>query len=234
MKAPLWIVFFGLFPAISSASQDSYELVLKQYDAKNSSLINSEDGQIDGERYLAVITKQEMGQLLTVFRRNSTRYIGVAQAELPDSPTSFSTVTIEKNSIFVETSFCHHGCTDARYQFKKIDRLFKLVGVESHGETWCSYYDEKNAPADCNNSVRFGSSYNLLSSTSICWFEIEPEGKAPSKLPKQYQPRGVQHKMTFSKVDLPLLDGFNPDKFSLPKSCYFDYKKRVHVYTPTP
>lgn len=234
MRAPLWIVAvcFCLLPAISSAGSDSYEWVLKQYVAKDDSVQNSVEGQMDGEHFLAVIAKGETGLLLAVFRRDSMQYVGVGQIDLPDSPPSLTTVAIAKNSIFVETSFCHHGCTDTRYQFKKVDSLPRLVGIESQNETWCSYYDEKNAPPDCNNSVRSGNSYNFLSSTTICWSEIEPEGKAPSKRPKQYQPRGVQHGMTFSKVELPLLDGFNLDKFSLPQSCYFDYKKTVHVYAP--
>jgi hypothetical protein len=236
MKSPLWIVAvcFYLLPVISSADGDSYKWVLKQYDAKDDSVLNSEEGQMGGEHFLAVIVKREIGLLLAVFRRDSIRYVGIGQMDLPDSPPFLSTVEIAKNSIFVETSFCHHGCTDTRYQFKKFDSLLRLVGIESQNETWCSYYDEKNAPPDCNNSVRSGNSYNLLSSTTICWSEIEPEGKAPSKLPRQYQPRGVQHKLTFSKVELPLLDGFNLDKFTLPKSCYFDYKKVVHVYVPNP
>lgn len=236
MKAPLWVVvvYFCFLPKISSAGSDSYESLLKQYEAKDEVVISSEEGQMDGEHFLAVIAKQEMGLLLVLFRRDSMRHIGVGKIKLRDSPPSLSTVAIAKNSIFVETSSCHHGCTDTRYQFKNVGSLIKLVGIESQNETWCSYYDEKNAPPDCNNSVRSGNSHNLLSSTTICWSEIEPKDKSPSNLPKQYQPRGAQHKMTFSKVDLPLLDGFNLDKFPLPKSCYFDYKKRVHVYELNP
>ena len=236
MKAPLWIVAvcFYLLPTISSAGDDSYEWVLKQYDTKDDSVMSSEEGQLDGDQFLAIIANREMGPLLAVFRRDSMQYVGVGQIDLPDSPPSLSTVAIAKNSIFVETSFCHHGCTDTRYQFKIIGQQFKLVGVESQNSTHCSYFDQKNAPAECDCSVESGNSYNLLSATTICWADIDPQCKAPPKPPKQYQSRGAQHQMTFSKVELPLLNGFNIDKYSLPKSCYFDYKKRVHFYTPKP
>ena len=104
MKAPLWIVAvcFYLLPTISSAGDDSYEWVLKQYDTKNDSVMSSEEGQLDGDQFLAIIAKREMGPLLAVFRRGSTRYVGVGQMDLPDSPPSLSTVAIAKNS-------CRHG-----------------------------------------------------------------------------------------------------------------------------
>ena len=86
MKAPLWIVAvcFYLLPTISSAGDDSYEWVLKQYDTKNDSVMSSEEGQLDGDQFLAIIAKREMGPLLAVFRRGSTRYVGVGQMDLPD------------------------------------------------------------------------------------------------------------------------------------------------------
>lgn len=240
MRFLLSIITLTLLSGSTYADEKTYKWVLKQYEAQDGSIIDSQTvGLINNAPYLAIIAKQdadsaETAWFLAVFKQSQTKYEGIALAHLPNIGLSPYSVEIKKNSLFLTSGNCHHGCYDDRYQFKNIEQQLKLVGVESQGQTWCSYYDEKNAPTDCNYSVRSGNSYNLLSSTTICWSEIEPEGKPPSNPQKQYQPRGVQHKMTFTKIDLPLLDGFNLDKFSLPKSCYFDSNKRVHVYEPNP
>lgn len=234
MKSPLWFVVacLCLLPAVSFARDDPYAWALKQYKAKEDSVKKSVEGEVDGERFLAVIVSREFDALLAVYKREAMRYVGVGQMNLPESPTSLSEVEIKGNSIFVEVSFAHHGSSDTRYQFKKVDGRFRLIGVESENGTWRTYYDEKNAPSDCQSEVNSGNSYNLLSLNSICWVEIVPESKIGSKRSKKYQPRGVQHKMAFSKVELPLLDGFNPEEYSPPESCYFDYKKRLHLPKP--
>ena len=240
MKFLLSIITFALLSGCTYADEKTYKWVLKQYETQDRSIIDSQTvGLMDSSPYLAIIAKQDTDSaettwFLAVFKQSQTKYEGIALAHLPNIGLSPYSVEIANNSLFLTSGNCHHGCYDDRYQFKNVEQQLKLVGVESQGETWCSYYDEKNAPADCNYSVRFGNSYNLLSSTTICWSERGAEGGAPSRLPKQYQPRGVQHKTTFPKTDLPLLDGFNLDKFSLPKSCYFDSKKRVQVYAPNP
>jgi hypothetical protein len=235
MKALLWVVLvcIGLLPVVSYADDNSYDRILKQLEAKDGSEIaTSAAGPIDGEQYLAVISRHELGELLTVFKRASTRYIGVAQTKyLP----SFSTVAVAKNSIFLETGFCHHGCSDDRYQFKNIDQMLRLVGVESQGDTNSCYYDEKNAPSDCEKyEVRSGASYNLLASTTICWLETtyvadeQQTRPVPPNVPKSYQPRGIQHRMALQRISLPSLNGFDSNNLSIPKSCYFDFKKRLH------
>lgn len=236
----------ALLPGSANADDKIFKWILRQYEAKNPTVIDSQvGGQINGEEFIAIVARDvdpEMDvdtsgkeQYLGLFKQSQDKLVGVALARLAHvGDQNHPRVEIGNNSIFLSTSHCHHGCGDTRYQFKNVGQQLKLVGIESQGETWCSYHDDKNAPADCNYSVRSGNSYNLLSSTTICWSEIEPEGQLPSNPPKQYQPRGVQHKMTFSKMVLPLLDGFNLDKFLLPKSCYLDSNKRVHVYEPNP
>jgi hypothetical protein len=233
MKVCLWIVLIFMLPVSSFAGDDSSGVISARFDDKNDSMVGAKEGEIDGERFHITISQRDGWSMLAVFRRDAGRYVSVGKMKLPPSPPSLVTVTISKNSIFVEASFCHHGCTDTRYQFKKVESLFRLIGIESQNETWCSYYDT-NAPSDCNYSVRSGDSFNLLSSTAVCWAEDVAEGRGPEKTQKQYQPRGVQHRMTFSRVDPPLLDGFSPDDLILPKSCYFDSNGRYHVYDPRP
>lgn len=236
MSAFQWLILMGsgLLQAVAYAGDMSYEWVLEKYQAQEeSAILSSGAGTIDGDRILAVITRDDMGELLTVFKQEATRYVGIAQTKSTDGfPSYVSTVVVTDNSLFLKAGNCHHGCFERRYQFKNLGGQFKLVGFEWQGDTLCTYYDEKNAPPDCNSSVRSGNSYNLLSSKTICWFEIQPASSGPRKTPKPFQPRGVQHEMRFSPIALPQLDGFDLDKFSSPRSCYFDYKRRVHVVEP--
>ena len=222
-----------MLPVLSFASEKSAGVTPKRFEAKDDSTLSSQEGEIDGEHFLVTISQREGRSALAVFRRDAGRYVVVGKMNLPLSPPSLVTARISKNSIFLETNFCHHGCSDTRYQFKKIENIFRLIGIESQNETWCSYYDT-HAPSDCDYSVRSGNSYNLLSSTSMCWAEVIAEGKDSEKTQRQYQPRGVQQKMTFEVIELPLLDGFNLNDFVLPKSCYFDSNKKYHVYDPQP
>lgn len=85
-------------------------------------------GLIDGDRVVAVITKDDVGELLTVFRQRATRYVGITQTKYMDGfPSYVSTVAVTDNSLFLEEGSCHHGCYDIRYQFKNLGGLFKLV-----------------------------------------------------------------------------------------------------------
>ena len=232
MKILLWIVLLSLFSVGAHADEKNYNWVLEQYEAKSSEINSYSAGEVDGEKYLAVIAGHD-DPLLTVFKRGPTRYIGVAQSvSLPFD----SSVEVRNNSIFLATSSCHHGCNYWRYQFKNVGQLLKLVGVESQSETnKCYYGAEPDAQSsDCkNHEVQFGNSYNFLASTTICWFDtryVDDEGhtkQAPQKVLKAYQPRGIQHKMELQRIDLPLLDGIFIYKLSLPKSCYFDYNRKL-------
>ena len=233
MKILLWIVWLSVLSVDAHADDKTYNWVLEQYEAKNGSEIEySSSGQIDGKQHLAIISGHN-DPILTVFKRGPTQYIGIAQTvSLPFG----ATVEIRKNSIFLETRNCHHGCNTERLQFKYVGQLFRLVGVESQGETNSCYYRDRiayeHALPDCEkHELMYGNSYNLLTSTTICWLtdvDVDAHTKLAShEVPKSYIPRGVQHKMALRQIDLPLLDGIFIYKLALPKSCYFDYNRKL-------
>ena len=170
--------------------------------------------------------------------------MGVALARLADvGNQEYPIAEIKNNSIFLMTTYCHHGCYYKQYQFKKISRRFKLVGVELLGTTLFynfagidNYLALCERKVNCDFGVAYGNSYNYLTSTSICWLDITPvemtESETKPDRVNQYQPRGVQHKMLFKKTPLKPLDGFDTNTYSPPKSCDFDYRKKLHLSTP--
>lgn len=225
MRIFQWIACIGLFPLIACADDSLYEWVLEKYNSKEeSAIVSSAVGQIDGKQFLAVITRHDLGELLTVFRRDSTRYVGIAQAKYMNGfPSYVSTVAVADDSLILKSGYCHHGCYDYRYRFKNIDQAFRLVGVDAQNETLSCYYYGTNAPSQCEEYItRSGSSYNLLASTTICWLETVPLSR---KAPKSYQPRGEQRKAASQQITLPSLEGFDFDNVSLPKSCDINFKK---------
>ena len=225
MRTFQWIACVGLFPLIACADDSSYEWVLEKYNSKQeSAIVSSAVGQIDGEQFLAIITRHDLGERLTVFRRDSTRYVGIAQTKYMNGfPSYVSTVAVADDSLILESGYCHHGCYDYRYRFKNIDKAIRLVGVDSQNETLsCNYYGT-NAPPQCEEYItRSGNSYNLLASTTICWLETVPLSK---KVFRSYQPRGEQRKIALQQITLLSLEGFDLDNVSLPKSCNIDFKK---------
>lgn len=233
MNSPLWIVWLSALSVSAYADEKYFDWVLERFEAKDEAAIASYSvGQMNGEQHLAIIARREDPQLV-VFKGSPSGYTGVAQTfSLPLD----SSLKIRKNSIFLETSFCHHGCTSERYQFKYVDGVLRLIGVESQRDTNGCYYDEKNMSSNCEkHEVRSGNSYNLVALSSICWLEttyVDDEAgtnRTPHKVPELFQPGGVKHKMALQRIDLPRLEGFDLyNRFSLPKSCYFDYSRKLH------
>lgn len=225
MRVSRWIACIGFSPLIVYANDSSYERVLEKYDQnEKAAVVSSAIGQIDGNQFLAVITRHDSGELLTVFRQDSTHYVGVAQTKYMNGfPSYASTVTVADNSLVLESGYCHHGCYDHRYRFKNIDQAFRLVGVDSQHETLSCYY---YTHPQCEEYIaRSGNSYNLLASTTICWLETIP---LSMKEPKSYQPRGKQRKMALQRIKLLSLEEFDLDNVSLPESCEIDFKKIFH------
>ena len=244
-------MIIALLPGSANADDKIFKWILKQYEAKNVTVIDSQvGGLIDEEAFIAVVARDVDPELdidtsgkkqyLGLFKQSQDKLVGVALARLAHvGDQNHPRVEIKNNSIFITTTYCHHGCTSVRYQFNSVGKQFKLVGVEYlSGTTFAEYAGIENYLAycaekpDCDLDVASGRSYNFLSSTSVCWLQTASLSK-PSPAPQSpYQPRGVQHKMPFKKVDLRLLDGFDIETFSLPKSCYFDFRKKLRVDNP--
>ena len=213
---------------------ESQNWVLEQFRKFKASEIEAiAAGKIDGEEH--VVTMSELseenphGPTILIFKMAGNTPSVVARIDL-DADSSYSyKVSIQKNSIYLEHHYGHHGLHASRYQFKKIGAAFKMVGTDDQSdESDC--YAHGDGPTNCGGvGVWSGSSHNLLTATSICWQEQyktdnERDMKESSlRFDKWLQPRkGVRHKMKSSKIELPLLDGFDQYKFQSPTSCSFD------------
>lgn len=244
MRLLLFII--ALLPDSTYANDDIYKWILKQYETNNTTVIDSRSiGLINGEEYHIVVARDvnspdggtsEQEQYLGLFKKSQEKFELVSLAHLPYVGDQEQPMTeIKNNSIFLTTTNCHHGCNNQRYQFNYIHGQFKLTGFEHQFDTtFAEYSGIDNYLAYCADrtdcgSISTGNSYNFISSTSICWLEISPEDKVKPKRKNPYQPRGVQHLMSFKNAPLQLLDNFDTRKFSAPKSCYFDYKKKLHA-----
>jgi hypothetical protein len=244
MKIALSVILISLISHSASANEQFYKWAFGQYKAKDTDIIEkSIVGKIDNQTYLVLIAKMPNdNQMKFVVYDESTinKPINIAIGELSESPPWSYNVEIKKNSIFLTSGYCHHGCHEYRYQFKKINNTFRLVGADSQFDTIAVYFDGANAMAACNKmndeggrnmcaeaEVSSGNSYNLLNSTSICWFDNTSKNKL-------FSPRGSQQKIISQKANLPLMDGFNPENTTLPKTCYFDYNKKWHVIEASP
>ena len=245
MKISWLAILLTLLLQCSFANEQLYAWAHEQYKANDTYIIESTStGNIDARDYLAIIAKKPDEMLFVVYdNTTNNKPTNVAMAHLPESPPWAYNVEIKKNSIFLTSGYCHHGCYDYRYQFKRIDNVFRLIGAESQFETVSIYFDEKNVKASCGvqpdedipdscgvDGVSSGNSYNLLNSTSICW--LDKTGKTRAN--HTFRPRGVQHKVISEMTDLPLMDGFNPENTNLPKTCYFDYNKKWHLSEVSP
>ncbi len=244
MKLLLFVI--ALFPGSTYADDKIYEWILKQYEANNTTIIDNQSvGLINGEEYHIVVARDvnerngntsEQEQYLGLFKKSQGKLEPVSLAHLAYvGDQEYPMTEIKNNSIFLTTTNCHHGCYNQRYQFNHIDVQFKLTGFEYlFDTTFAEYSGIDNYLAYCADrtdcgSVATGNSYNFISSTSICWLEVLPEDKAPPKRKNPYQPRGIQHEVTFESAPLQSLDSFDTKKYSTPKSCYFDYKKILHT-----
>ena len=96
-------------------------------------IFNADARDVDVEREADTSADK---QYLGVFKKIQGKLVGVALARLADvGDQEYPIAEIKNNSIFLMTTYCHHGCYYKRYQFKKISRRFKLVGVELLGTT---------------------------------------------------------------------------------------------------
>jgi hypothetical protein len=217
------------------ANGASYNWIIEQYRKGDFEYIPIHaEGRIDGEDYVAMfVTRDEPVFLL--FKKTVDQFDAIAKVYgFYGSEIDFE---IRDNSLFIERWIGRHGMWGRRYQFEQIHRKFRMVGVESTygGLTYCPY--EELSTCDEVRDEFSGTSFNFLTSSALCWkktFSLDHD-----KNEKQYKetsrrfnafllPKGgLKHRMTFRKMALPLLDGFDPREFSEPATCHFDYKDKL-------
>ena len=215
------------------AESQEYQSTIEQYGLHKDSVLGYSEGSIDGQYYLALVYLKEVNNseiyLLTI---NSDKSNSAVKLSLQlDSPTGYS-VNIKNNSFYIQSSVAHHGWYDRRFQFKKVSQEFRLVGIEDQSMVLGCYAGDELSSSCESYEVWSSNSYNLLTSKAICWKKTLTNDKnikaASDRYEKWLQPKsGVRHQIEFSKMNLPMLDGFNFFEFDLPKSCYFDGKNKL-------
>jgi len=204
------------------------------------------NGSIDGIEHIAVILGQAPpnydGPVILIYRKVRDRKTLVTKIDLQGDHAADYNLSIKNNSLYLEHVVGHHGLHGSRYQFKQVESKFRMIGVESRSEALGCYAGDESPRCD-EYEAWSGTSYNLLTSSAICWraafsLSLRNERKLKKEASrKEYwqQPKdAVNHQMSFQPVKLPLLDEFSffDFDFSLPKACYFDHKNRLHVDRP--
>jgi hypothetical protein len=228
-------LLIALLPTVVHAEDTSWDWLVAQYKSGDFEGIDEHaEGRIDGEDYLAMITwKTSPEPSLLLFRKNADRFKLIAKAQTVSGGGSHAKVSIKNNSLFLEEWTGLHGWHGVRYQFKRIDGEFTMIGAEHRSETLGCYSGDESPT--CGEYEAFnGTSYNFLTSEALCWrenicFDDEKRGKEASRRFNAWlQPKGgSRHKMSFRKINLILLDGSDFDVSDLPETCYFDHKNKL-------
>ena len=234
MENAIKIIFLIFFFTINFAYAESteYRYIIEYYGLKKDNVLGASEGTIDGQYYLALsanklFPEEESNQNLYIVTliKNQPHLVMKIDLQLNDS-FGFS-LKINNNSIYIQRSVAHHGWYDERFQFKKINQEFKLVGIEQQSLRLGCYAGDDTSPECEKYEMWYGNSYNLMTYDTICWskklFTTQESNEVHSRYEKWLQPKsGMRHHMKFSKMTLPLLYNFNFYEFEAPKSCYFD------------
>jgi hypothetical protein len=245
----LFVISLSAFGAEESIS---YDWIMGQYenDGRDFGMHDPVKGRIDGEEYVAIATQQasptptvdSIGQEILIFRKIDDQFDTIAKVNVLGA-FSETSVTIENNSLFIEDWVAHQGVHVGRYQFKRINGKFRLIGMEQRSST-IGDCDDCCKESNCYPDAVFaGTSYNFLTSSALSWQEtIKFRNKqqlykaryeeASRRFYKWLQPKGgVRHSWTFCPIDLPLMDGFDESGFFPPKSCYFGHKDKINCFS---
>lgn len=225
---------------VACAAPEQRHWALEQYASKEKVGISAySEGLIDGRHYLALIASSPEGansSAIHFFLRDRGRHRVIARIELPIDFAANYRIEIRNNSFFIRRSVAHQGSHDARYQFKIVDKKFRLVGTERQSMQLGCYAGEDNMSTCTNHEVWSGTSYNFLKSSAICWREtIDHQDKlrikeAADRFEQMSHPKGgIRSEVHYAKVKMPSLEVFNFSDFSLPRGCYFDQKNKRHA-----
>jgi hypothetical protein len=219
-----------------------HDEIIKQYRNGNfEDIPEHAEGQIDGEDYVVMLVTQTYPPQTLLFKKTADQFEAIAEFDSDFGAGMHYRFEIRDDSLFLYFEYGHHGVHGTRYQFRRIQQAFRMVGAE-HMYTGVTYCPSKEL-LTCNWRDEFsGTRYDFLTSSALCWkksFSLDHD-----KNEKQYEetsrrteawllPKGgLKHKMTFRRMTLPLLDGFDHYEFSLPQACYFDHKGRLHIERP--
>lgn len=230
----------------SHAGDQRYSWVLEQYTKNDTSEIKAHaSGQIDGNRYITLLVDrvapdEDYDPIILVFKESGISFIAVAKISLQGDDTDGYAVSIRNNSIYIESWTAHHGVFGIRYQFKQIDNEFKMIGAEIQSRQSGCY--EGGEVARCAEGEFWsGTSYDFLTSSAICWQKVvddrnKGEMEEESRRSEAFlRPKvGVSHKMSFDRINPPLLDKFDLFEFSFPEACYYDVKNRLQLIRTQP
>jgi hypothetical protein len=222
MRNLLLLFLFSISLCAFGADDVSYDWVIEQY--KNGETISDAEGRIDGDEYVVIIEcippPSYASPFLLVLRKTVDQFDVIAKIDLGGCATSGVSVAIKNNSLFLEHWVGHHGMHGARYQFKQVNRKFRLIGEEYRSEYFDN--DEQSTCMEC--SVFVGTSYNFRTSSALSWEEkvhLKNEKRWKEEIDRLYkwlQPKGgSKRQMKCHPIDLPLLDGFDIYSFSAPK-----------------
>jgi hypothetical protein len=257
MKNLLLLLLLAISLSATCAENVSYDWLIAQYkkDTENDSITEYAEGRIDGEEYVAIIASRssptvEYEPMILVFRKTADRFDVIAKIDLQYDHSWEYGVTIKNDSLFLEHWHAHHGLHGIRFQFKQINRKFRLIGVEFRSmANFYNYIGDDGSEDEPGNTdddidddyslldeVWSGESYNFRTSFALCYQEIvnsrnkKKYDEARRRFRNWLLPKeGKRHQMEFFQIDLPLLDGFDFFDFSSPKSCYFDHKNKLHL-----
>jgi hypothetical protein len=232
--------------ATSYAGSGKYDWLLKSVEDKNSDAGTIiETGTINGEKFIAISAnyideerKRPVENIIILANRNNANEV-IAELDLSFRPTAgytSYTVKFKDNSIFIRGDTGHHGISFSQYQFKEINGVFCLVGVESQSMASSVYSvgkEELNSPEYEEVEMWSGTSINLLTSKAECWLQTNPEWELALSSFKSGSraTKGVSRQVSFSKTKLISLNKFNfyePDAQIPPFTCHFDHKKKFH------
>lgn len=242
-------LFLSLLAACCSsgllASEKSYDLLLERYFSKDFSEIAAHaNGFIDGVEHIALIVTAASptydGPVILLYRKMGNRAALVTKIDLQGDHVAGYDLSIKNNSLYLEHVVGHHGWHGSRYQFKQVENKFRMIGVESRSEALGCYAGDDSPKCDEYEAFS-GTSYNLLTSTAICWraaFSLRNERKLKKEASRkeywQHPKEAAHHQMSFQPVKLPFLDSFNFFDVSLPNACYFDHKNKLRFERPSP
>jgi hypothetical protein len=241
MKHISLILLLASLSSVSYASDSAYDWVLKQYDLNNTSQISAHtEGRIYAIRYIAIIANrtsptQDYDPSILIFEKTNDAISLIAKISLQGDNAGGYDVAIKNDSIYLVSSVAHHGVFYARYQFMKVGNRFRMIGAENQSQTSGCY-----TGVESDNCGKYdfwsGTSYNLLTSSSICWQKKlnssdEKELVGASRRMEMFLPpkSGVSHRMKFLPVDPQFLNNFDFFTFSLPSACFFDVKNRLQL-----